>query len=74
MSRRFLQLSHNEARIEIVEGMHVLFDPTGRDLDECLVVGRVLSTGADAEGDWAIVLPNGEPHTVEVRTIRMAIA
>lgn len=71
--RHYLTLSYSGGLTEARAGMLVVFDPTGRDLDDCLVVGRVMEVDRDEEGDYATVAANDSGHAVAVRTIRAVL-
>lgn len=64
-------------------GSYVAFDPTGRDLNECLQVGRVLAVVWDTDTDDGTpdgyprpllrVLPNGESEPYAVTSVRSVL-
>lgn len=61
-------LPDSDANLAVKVGDYVVFDPTGRDLNDCLVVGSVISIADNV----AHVLINGseEIHTVDrVKTV-----
>jgi hypothetical protein len=53
-------LIDDDARIAVREGDYVVFDPTGRDLPDCMVVGRVSGVDPDPDQGGVVVRENGD--------------
>jgi hypothetical protein len=75
MARERQYLIRGDDLIEVEEGTVVVFDPTGRDLDDDLVVGRVVKCLIrDEDGDpCALVRANGDGGVWAVTEVRAVL-
>lgn len=65
-------LTDDDCELAVTIGTYIVFDPTGRDLNDCLEVGRVV--GREIGTTTPVVRLNGSSETVAVDRVKTVLS